>query len=409
VTEAGRGDATEAADAILPTGDVSTVDRPIGQANIRAWRRAIPSRSAIRRSRTWTDAVLPTIALRIILLCFGVLAVVIFGNGGFDRSWLEIWNRWDAPLFAEVARNGYGPPSDPARIVLFPVFPALIRVGSWFTAPVAAGMIVAFVSTLAAAAGLYRLARFDYGRATARWSVLAMSVFPTAYALVAPYSEAPFLAFAVWAFVSARRDNWWAAGILTLLASATRIQGVFLIAALAVEYWRAHRRVDRDAAWLLVAVAGPLLYLAINFMTFGDPLYFLDIQRRVFGVTTLPPWEAIPTMLRNAAAFRPTENWATVYLAPVLAIVLLGVVTLWTAVAAKRRASYFVYTALTLASFATLSWPISVPRYVMGVFPMFLALGRVGARPSLGPPVFVASSLLLGAFLTLFVNGHWAF
>jgi hypothetical protein len=371
---------------------------------------SLPWWSTVARSRTWTDAVLPTILLRIVLLAFGVLALVIFRGDALTGSALDIWNRWDGPHFIEIARYGYGPPADPARIVLFPLFPYLIRVGSFFVSPVAAGMVVTFVSTLAAAAGLYRLARFDHGRPTARWSVLALSVFPTAYALVAPYSEAPFLAFAIWAFVFAREDNWRAAGFLTFLAGATRIPGWFLIPALVVEYWLPRRRVDREAAWLLVALGGPLLYLGVNFVTFGDPLYFLDVQRRVFGVTTVPPWVAIPNMVAYALAFQPTENWATVYLAPLAAIVVLALVTLWTAIGKGRRPSYFVYTALTLMTLATLSWPISVPRYVMGVFPMFLAAGRLGARPWLGPPLFVASTLLLGTFLTLFVTGqHWAF
>jgi hypothetical protein len=387
--------------------DPSTADPSGGQPP--TTRPAIGWWSAIGRSRTWTDAVLPTILLRLVLLVFGVLAVVIFRGDALTGSSLGIWNRWDGPHFIEIARYGYGLPADPARIVLFPVFPYMIRAGSFFIDPVAAGMAIAFVSTLAAAAGLYRLARFDHGRATARWSVLAMSIFPTAYALVAPYSEATFLAFAIWAFVRAREDNWRAAGILAFLAGATRIQGWFLIPALAVEYWLARRRVDRDARWLLVALAGPLLYLAINFATFLDPFYFLDIQQRVFRVTAVPPWVTIPSIIATAVAFKPTESWVTVYLAPLVALVLLLLVTLWTAIGKGRRPSYFVYAALTLASFATLSWPISVPRYLMGVFPMFLAAGRLGARPWLGPPLFVASTLLLGAFMTLFVIGHWAF
>jgi hypothetical protein len=371
---------------------------------------SLPWWSAIARSRTWTDAVLPTILLRIVLLAFGVLALVIFRGDALTGSWLDIWNRWDGPHFIEIARFGYWPPADPARIVLFPVFPYMLRAGSFAIGPVPAGMAIAFVSTLAAAAGLYRLARFDHGRATARWSVLAMGVFPTAYFLVAPYSEAPFLAFAIWAFVFARQDNWGAAGILTFLAAATRVPGWFLIPALVVEYWRARRRLDRDAAWLVVALGGPLLYLGINFVTFGDPLYFLEVQRRVFGVTTVPPWVTIPNIVGFALAFKPTENWATVYLAPLVAIALLALVTLWTAIGRGRRASYFVYSALTLVSVATLSWPISVPRYLMGVFPMFLAAGRLGVRPWIGPPLFVASTLLLATFLTLFVSGqHWAF
>jgi len=365
--------------------------------------------SAVSRSRLWSDAIVPTILLRIILLVFALLAVIVFRGDNFSGPYTSIWNRWDAPHFIEIARYGYGPPADPARIVLLPGFPFLIRVLSVVMNPAVAGMLIAFVATLAAAVGLYRLARVDHGRAAARWAVIAMSVFPTAYTLVAPYSEALFLAFAIWAFVCARDDDWRGAGILTFLAAATRLQGAFLIPALAVEYWLARRRIDRDAAWLLVGLAGPLLYLAINFVTFGDPLYFLEIQRTVFTVTSVPPWTGIANTIQNALLYKPTESWATVYLAPLVAAALLTVVVLWTAIGRGRRASYFVYSALTLLSFITLSWPISTPRYLMGVFPIFLAGGRLFARPSVGPPLLVVSTLLLGACMTLFVMGHWAF
>jgi hypothetical protein len=370
---------------------------------------SLPWWSAIAWSRTWTDAVLPTILLRAVLLGFGFLAVVIFRGDAWQGSLTEIWNRWDAPHFIEIARYGYAPPAEDARIVLLPVFPILIRMLWPFIEPTTAGMLIAFVATLAAAAGLYRLARLDHGRRAARWAVIAMSVFPTAFTLVAPYSEGPFLAFAIWAFVRARADDWRGAGVLTFLAAATRIQGAFLIPALALEYWLTRRRIDRDAGWLLLGLGAPLLYLAINYVTFGDPLFFLEIQRRVFNVTTIAPWAGIAALIQNGLAFKPTESWATVYLAPLAGVVVLAVVTLWTVMGRGGRPSYFLYAGLTLLSFVALSWPISTPRYLMGVFPLFLALGRLGARPSIGPPVFVASTLLLAAFVTLFLIGHWAF
>ena len=84
------------------------------------WRDAV-------RSPIWVDAALPTIALRGVILVYAVLAVAIFRPDAIPHgSLLEIWARWDAPHYFEVARYGYGPPSDPARIVLFPLTPALI-------------------------------------------------------------------------------------------------------------------------------------------------------------------------------------------------------------------------------------------------------------------------------------------
>ncbi len=372
---------------------------------------ATPARGDLLRRQIVVDAVVPTMLLRAVLLVFGLLAVIVLEAGSLPASGsiLEIWNRWDAPHFFEVARYGYGPPADPARIVLFPLLPALIRIGSFVTHPLYAGMVISFVGTLAAAAGLYRLVRMDENRPTARWAMLAMSVFPTAFTLVAPYSEGPFLAFTVWSFVAARERRWAAAGALGLLAGLTRIQGAFILPALLVEYWLAQRRVGRDASWLLLVAGGPLIYLAINYLTFGDPLYFLAIQRDVFKVTSVAPWAALANGWNAVMLLQPSREWATVYLAPFVAICVLAATTLWTIFGRHARPSYAVYTGLTLLSFLTLSWPISVPRYLMGVFPIFIAMGVLGRRPSLGLPVFVASVLALGLSTALFVTGRWAF
>jgi len=391
-------DAAKPADGTAAAAAVPAEPLAARSADNRLWREA------------WVDAVLPTILLRPVALLFAVVAVVVVAGSSLPGgSLIEIWNRWDAPHFFEVAAYGYGPPADRARIVLFPLLPALIRVGSAVTSPLIAGMAISFVSTLAAAAGLYRLIRFDDGRPTARLAVLAMSVFPTAFTLVAPYSEAPFLALTVWSFVAAREGRWPAAGVFALFAGLTRIQGAFLFPALLLEYWLAERRLGRDASWLLLAAGGPLVYLGINYATFGDPLYFLEIQRTAFNVATVAPWTALANAWNGVAAVAQSRAWATVYLAPFLAIVILAATTVWTIAARKSRPSYAVYTGLTLLSFLTLSWPISVPRYLMGVFPIFIAAGGIGRRPWLGPPLFVASVLLFGVCTALFVNGNWAF
>jgi hypothetical protein len=369
-----------------------------------------PVWARLTRDPVWVDAVLPTILLRGVFLVFAVLAVIVLRPEALPGgSLLGIWERWDAPHYFDIARYGYGPPSDPAWIVFFPLTPALFAIGSLFAEPLVAGMAVTFGATLASAAGLYRLIRLDAGRATARLGVLAMSVFPTAFALIAPYSEAVFLAFAIWSFQFGRTGRWRAAGICAFFASLARLQGALVVPALLLEYWLARRRVGRDAAWLLLGGGGPLVYLAINAVTFGDPFYFLAVQRDVFQHVATPPWTVLGDAFAGAMAVQPTEAWATVYLAPFAAYVVLGLTTIWTLVSKSGRPSYAVYTGLTFLSFATLSWPISLPRYLMGVFPIFIAAATLGRRPWLGPPILVASTLLFGVCLTLYVTGHWAF
>ncbi len=369
-----------------------------------------PAVSRRPRDPVWVDAVVPTILLRVVILVFAVLAVVVVRPEALPQgSLLEIWNHWDAPHFFEIARYGYGPPAEPARIVLFPLFPALIAIGSIVTDPLVAGMTISFVASLIAAVGLYRLVRLDSDRHTARLAVLAMGIFPTAFSLVAPYSEAVFLAPAIWAFVFARSGRWPAAGVCALLAGLARIHGAFLLPALAVEYWLARRRIAPDAAWLLLGAGGPLVYLGINQLTFGDPFYFVGIQTSVFSVSTTTPWAGLWNAWQGAIAVEPTEFWATVYLAPMAAFIAFAAATAWTVFGKGGRPSYAVYCALAFISFASLTWPISVPRYVMGAFPIFIATAHLARRPWAGGPALVASTLLFSLCLTLYVTGHWAF
>jgi hypothetical protein len=371
---------------------------------------AAPVASRPRWADYLRDAILPVVAARVVLLLFGFLAVITLRpDAAIADGFLGVWNRWDAPHFLEVAANGYGPPSDPARIVLFPAFPALIATGSVVLPPLAAGMVVAFLASLAAAAGIYRLAVGDRDATVGRAAVLAMLVYPTAFALVAPYSESLFLAAVVWSFVEARDDEWRAAGALALIAGLTRIQGAFVAPALVIEYLVRHRRLRRDVGWLALGLGGPLIYLGINWATFGDPFRFVSIQRTVFTVYNVGPWDMVRGLANGLASTQLGEFWVTVYLAPTLAFIALLVASAWALVFRRSRPSYAVFALLNVASLATLSWPISVPRYAFGVFPILLAMADTVRRPWLATTVFVGSGLLLALCTSLYVIGHWAF
>jgi hypothetical protein len=361
--------------------------------------------------RFWPDVrdiVVPVVALRFVVLGFAWIALAVFVPDNQNSGLLGIWNHWDGPHLLEIAELGYGPPADPARIVLFPLYPFAIRIVGLLMPLLPAAMLISLLATVAAAIGLQRLVRLDGPEHLANWSVVAMLVFPTAYAFVAPYTEALFLALTVWAFVAVRRDNMAAAGILGAAAALTRIQGVFLIPALGLEYLMVRRRIDRDVLWIAATGLGFGLYLVLNYTTFGDPLRFVSVQQSVFVVHNQAPWLTLQQLWSGATTGAPSESWVTIYLAPLASMALLALVTVWALVSKHSRPSYALYTAISLVAFASLSWPISVPRYVLGVFPVFIALGSLYRSPT-GRTIALGSIMLMGTFTTLFVMGHWAF
>lgn len=364
-------------------------------ARLRAW----------VRSAEFADAVVLTLGIRLVLLVAAPVALVLFGDGSAGSAIpLELWNRWDTRHYLEVAEVGY---VDPARAVLFPLLPAVLRAGSLVLPPLVAGLVVSTLASVAAAVAVRRLALLDGAdRRVARGVVLAVNLFPTAFAFVPPYTEPLFLAFAAWSFLRARRGDWVGAGLLGLFAALTRLPGVLLLPALLLEL-RGQPRTPRMLALGLI-LGGPLVYLAVNAAAYGDPLFFMAVQRDVFRVETVPPWQALPPLLAAVGSPRPEAGWLTVYFAPFLALLLVAATTIWTIVARRARPSYAVYAGLSLVLFASVSWPISVPRYILGVVPLFLMLGGL-ARSRAGTPALVGSTILLGYFTAQFALGRWAF
>ena len=76
----------------------------------------------------------------------------------------------------------------------------------------------------------------------------------------------------------------------------------------------------------------------------------------------------------------------------------------------RLRASYAAWMALNWLLWASTKFVLSVPRYTLVMFPLYLLLARVGLRrPAWGAAVVVWSLLFMALFASRFVRGMWAF
>ena len=179
--------------------------------------------------------------------CSGGEAAPALDATGAAFRLLGVWQRRDACWYERIAAVGYRPGERSAAF--FPLYPALLRAVGALTAGdlTLGGLVVCGAAYVAAMAGLYRLVRRDFAAPVARRARLYLSVFPAAFFLFAPFSEALFLALAVWALDAARRGRWGWAGLAALLAGFTRAQGALLAVPLAWEAWRHWRQGGRQA------------------------------------------------------------------------------------------------------------------------------------------------------------------
>jgi hypothetical protein len=237
----------------------------------------IPAFPWWRPRRTDLLALAVWAASRVVMLAIS-LAVLASQSG---PSWLSLWQRWDWDRYLTIAEYGYtsgkGPAYDSDIVAFFPGYPAVLRavhfvVRNW----VVSGLLISVIAGAVACIALARLTEFEWrargeraGGTPGRAAVIAVLLLvcaPAAVFLAAGYTESLFLALGIPAWLAARQRRWVLAGVLTALACAVRIDGVFEAAGIGVMFLlgrpKAHDWARSPALLLpLVAVGGYFAYL----------------------------------------------------------------------------------------------------------------------------------------------------
>lgn len=341
----------------------------------------------------------------------------------------DVWARWDSVWLLRIAEHGYDSATGGAA-AFFPLYPAFVGLlGRVFGGHyLVAGIVVSLVCSLAAFALLHRLALLKLGESDARRTVLYLAVFPMTLFLQAVYSESLFLLLCVAAFLLAERRRWLLVGVVVGLALLTRLWGVALLPSVALLAWRAPAR-WRALAGLLPA---PLIFAAYPLWLeakTGDGLAFAHAQelwhRRVspagpFGGL----WDGLRAgwagLEQLATGSRTHAYWsgapdaepfhaAAVNLEGLAFLVLFVALT----VVAWRRlgAAYGLFALVSIAiplSVPSSRWPLlSLPRFGLVIFPLFLALAVVGRRPRAHTAIVTVSALLLGVVAVQWALWQW--
>ena len=341
----------------------------------------------------------------------------------------DIWARWDSVWFLRIAEHGYGALEGTAA-AFYPLYPAVVGLlGRVFLGHyLLAGIVVSLAASLAAFLLFHDLAETKLGAEGARRGVLYLALFPMTLFLQAVYSESLFLLLTIAAFVLAERSRFLPAGVAAGLAMLTRPVGVALLPALVLFAWRAE---DRRRSLTSLAAA-PLLFCAYPLYLWaerGDPFAFARAQdvwtRHVSYAGPLGGiWDGLRAgwagLRQLVSGSQGTVYWpaaegtdpmraAAVNLEGLAFLALFAALT----VVAWRRfgAPYGLYAALSLAiplSVPSERWPLlSLPRFGLVVFPLFLALAALGGRPRAHVAIVSVSSILLGVAIVQWSLWQW--
>ncbi|RZN37109.1 MAG: hypothetical protein EFT35_06865 [Methanophagales archaeon ANME-1-THS] len=324
------------------------------------------------------------------------------------------WNRWDAPHYVEIAKNGYTNVREASYLIVFmPLFPLVIRLLTALSGNYEiSALLISNSASLLAGIFLYKLARIDYAHSTALKSLLYFALFPTSYFLIAGYTEGLFLCLTISCFYYARQEKWLPAGLLGMFASATRITGLVLIPSVLYEYFSAESksksRSIKDIVFICMISFGFLSYLIVNSIVFGNAFMFLELQREHWSKYLAPPWEGLLSALWIILWHDPVEK-VLVGGAEIIFSVF-GLACIIYASFTKFRFSYTIYMILTWLTVASTRFWLSMPRYTLSIFPIFTILALVSdKREELHYLLMMTFLFLFSILLVLFTQGYWAF
>lgn len=360
------------------------------------------------------NIVLTVLISKCLVLIFASQAYLTVGERPFGAAdtFLSIWNRWDAAQYLKLAQNGYSATGDDRfLIVFFPLYPALVALVQVIVRDyLLSAFLVTGIASVAAALLLRQLVRIDHNERAAQLAVVFLFIFPTSYFLHIPYTESPFLALVIGTFLAARTRLWAIAGILGAFACLTRVNGLILLPAVAFEAFAEYREtgeVNRRWSFLMFIPTGFVGYLALNFFVSGDPLIFLTYQREHWYRYFRWPWEGI------WETFKRVDNRSVVD-AQMTGVqeLLFVIIGAFATVAGWRslRGSYRVWMVANWLLFVSTSFVLSVPRYTLSLFPMFILMALTARRSiTVNTTFWIWSLLYLALFTTQFVRGMWAF
>lgn len=325
------------------------------------------------------------------------------------------WANFDGEHYLSIAIFGY----KNLEQAFFPIYPMLIsflaRPDPYNLLPslinsVLIGLLISNISFVLALIFLFELLRIDFSKKIAYLTIILMLIFPTSFYFGSVYNESLFLFLSVLSFCCARKNRWFAAGLLGAVASATRIFGILLLPVLLIEAWKQKVKFSQ-MFWIFLVPLGLGVYMWYLYTTLGDPFAFYSFQKLVGeqhqpGITTLPQvYFRYIKMLATTNMQNPIFQTIVLEFFVGLAFFILPIY----GYLKKIRLSYLVFAMLAFLTPTIQGSFSSTPRYVIILFPSFLAAALWISNLSTAIRVLLLS-LSFVAFVieaALFLRGYW--
>lgn len=395
-------ESTASAEALRAADETDDVDEP-------SWRRAVTvglAAFAISRLCVIAGAAVRAAQLAVDARADGKPEV---GAGSVIS---QVLTSWDGRWYLEIIRGGY-PSKVPANITyeqlearaaFFPIFPWLAR-GVDVVLPGGDTFAALFLNFLLGALSVVLvgvLARRLYGTSIAARSMTLYAIFPGSVVLSFAYAEALLIVLAAACLIFLIDERWLLAGLTAALATATRPNGIALVAACLVASFIAIRRSRQW--WSLVAV----VLAPIGFIFFQWYVGVTAHERGVWFRVQREAW-AEGTSFGGTALTNTFDFVAHPLSSPTDALTALTMLALFGMIYCAWRVKLawplIAYSAVIVALMLIPETVTARPRFLFTAFPFFIAVAAWWPEPIRDPQHRRASWEYVGWDLTLVLCG----
>jgi hypothetical protein len=320
-----------------------------------------------------------------------------------DSGLIDMHNRWDTYWYLDIIKNGYYLKTDNtlSNVVFFPLYPALIKiVGTILLGNfVLAGWIVSMVALILGSLYFYKFLKEFHPEVDPELPILLMLIFPTAFFLNVVYTEALFFFITIGCFYYVKRKQFLMAGAFAFFGALTHSNGVFLGLPILWETVRIFGwkkgLFSKNIIPMAMPAIGMFAFLLYDYLRFKDFMLFFKIES-AWGRSFSINWDHFSLFSHPSIANMAIDIFFTT-------LIISAVVLVWK----KISPMYSVFMSLTVLAALTSGTLMSIGRYSLALFPLFILLAKIKNKTVLQAWIFL-SALFLALDITLWVNNYWA-
>lgn len=309
------------------------------------------------------------------------------------------WANFDGEHYLWIATHGYRQ----FEHAFFPFFPYLIKfLGNFFGNELILGLLISNFSCFVMLYFVYKLFELETNKEIAFWGTLSLLAFVSSFYLVSVYSESLYMLLVALSFYFSRKGKFFLSYFFGSVAVWTRVTGVLILPAFLFQ--------KKINAWMIIIGLSFLGLLGFYYIQTKDPFIFIHVQNS-FGAgrsnnpVILPP----QVLFRYFKILITNSLFSYNFFIAVqeLSVAILGFVLTIFLYLRLKRLDYLIYCLLGLLIPTLTGTLSSMPRYILSVFPIFLAFPLVIKNRFL-------LSILIGLFfaiqlldMSLFLHGYW--